>query len=91
LSPEDSLPELAAYARAFGAVGLTVRRTAELADAFQVAASADRLTVIDVKTDPAVSPRFVEPEAWPQADRDGLERFQSTRSRSASNCRPMTE
>jgi len=40
-----------------------VRRTAELADAFRAAASANRVTVIDVKTDPGVFPRFVETEA----------------------------
>jgi acetolactate synthase-1/2/3 large subunit len=52
--------DFAAYARAFGAVGLTVRRTAELADAFRAALAADRVTVIDVKTDPDIFPRFVE-------------------------------
>jgi acetolactate synthase-1/2/3 large subunit len=54
--------DFAAYARAFGAIGLTVRRTGELADALQAARAAKRVAVIDVKTDPAIYPRFVEPE-----------------------------
>jgi acetolactate synthase-1/2/3 large subunit len=53
--------DFAAYARAFGAIGVTVRRTEELAEAFRTARDADRVTVIDVKTDPGIFPRFVEP------------------------------
>jgi acetolactate synthase-1/2/3 large subunit len=52
--------DFAAYARAFGALGLTVRKAGELADAFRSALAADRVAVIDVKTDPQIFPKFVE-------------------------------
>lgn len=47
--------DYAAYARAFGATGLTVRNTAELDAAFQTAAAGKGVTVVDVKTDPAIA------------------------------------
>lgn len=43
--------DFAAYARAFGAQGITVRHTAELAEAFRIAKQSTMVTVIDVKTD----------------------------------------
>jgi acetolactate synthase-1/2/3 large subunit len=52
--------DFAAYARAFGGLGLTVRRTGELKDAFAAALAADHTAVIDIKTDPEIYPRFVE-------------------------------
>jgi acetolactate synthase-1/2/3 large subunit len=52
--------DFAAYARAFGALGLTVRKTTELTDAFRAALAADRVTVIDIKTDPKIFQGFVE-------------------------------
>jgi acetolactate synthase-1/2/3 large subunit len=51
--------DFAAYARAFGAQGLTVRRAAELPGAFRAALASPRVTVIDVKTDPAIFQPFV--------------------------------
>jgi acetolactate synthase-1/2/3 large subunit len=47
--------DFAAYARAFGAQGITVRHSSELADAFRTARRSSVVTVIDVKTDRAVS------------------------------------
>ncbi|MCC6198574.1 MAG: thiamine pyrophosphate-binding protein, partial [Burkholderiales bacterium] len=45
-------PDFAAYARAFGAHGETVERTAEFAPAFERAAAAGRAALIHVKIDP---------------------------------------
>ncbi|WP_460946556.1 thiamine pyrophosphate-binding protein [Okibacterium endophyticum] len=51
--------DFAAYARAFGARGITVTKTAELCDAFTEARNSDIPTIIDVKTDPDIfSPRL---------------------------------
>jgi acetolactate synthase-1/2/3 large subunit len=47
--------DFAAYARAFGAQGITVRRSSELAEAFRAARNSNTVTVIDVKTDRAIS------------------------------------
>lgn len=46
--------DFAQYASAFGARGITVRRTSELRDAFIEALANRTVTVIDVKTDPSV-------------------------------------
>ena len=54
--------DFAAYACAFGAAGFTVRKTTELAPAFHAALAAQRVAVIDVKTDPQIFPTFVEAE-----------------------------
>lgn len=43
-------PDFAAYARAFGAVGMTVERTEDFAPAFEQARAARRPVVIHVKT-----------------------------------------
>jgi acetolactate synthase I/II/III large subunit len=43
--------DFAAYARAFGAQGITVRHSTELDDAFQSALQSPTVTIIDVKTD----------------------------------------
>jgi acetolactate synthase-1/2/3 large subunit len=51
-------PDFAAYARAFGAHGETVVRTADFADAFRRAEAAGKPALIEVKIDPeAISPR----------------------------------
>jgi len=47
--------DFASYARAFGAQGITVRETSQLAEAFRAARDSSVVTVIDVKTDPAIS------------------------------------
>jgi acetolactate synthase-1/2/3 large subunit len=49
--------DFAAYARAFGANGITVRKTTELDSAFRDARASATVTVIDVKTDRAVGYR----------------------------------
>jgi acetolactate synthase-1/2/3 large subunit len=54
--------DFAAYARAFGALGATVRRPSELPEALRLAAGSSKTTVIDVKTDPAIFPPFVNSE-----------------------------
>jgi len=46
--------DFAAYARAFGAQGITVRHASELAAAFRAARDAQAPTLIDVKTDRAL-------------------------------------
>jgi acetolactate synthase I/II/III large subunit len=45
-------PDFAAYARAFGARGLTVERTAEFAPAFDEALACPGPALIEVRTDP---------------------------------------
>lgn len=51
-------PDFAALARAYGAFGTTVTRTAEFADTFAQAQAADRPAVIHVRIDPeALTPR----------------------------------
>lgn len=45
-------PDFAAYARAFGAEGLTVRKTAEFATAFEVALKNNKPTLIEIMVDP---------------------------------------
>jgi acetolactate synthase I/II/III large subunit len=52
--------DFAAIARGFGADGIRVTRAAEIAPALQRAIASDRVTVVDVVTDP--EPRA--PEAW---------------------------
>lgn len=47
-------PDFAALARAYGAHGETVERTADFAPAFQRACDSGKLAVIEVKTDPDV-------------------------------------
>ena len=47
--------DFASYARAFGAQGITVRRSSELAEAFRTARKSNTVTLIDVKTDRAIS------------------------------------
>jgi acetolactate synthase-1/2/3 large subunit len=44
-------PDFAAYARAFGAEGVTIRATADFAPAFARALEANKPTVIELKTD----------------------------------------
>ena len=46
--------DFAAYARAFGAEGHTVRTQEELVPAFRAALASGQVTVIDVKTDPGI-------------------------------------
>ncbi len=45
-------PDFAAYAAAFGALGLSVDRTADFADAFAEAMTADRAALIELAIDP---------------------------------------
>jgi acetolactate synthase-1/2/3 large subunit len=47
--------DFASYARAFGAQGITVRHSSELAEAFRTARKSSTVTLIDVKTDRAIS------------------------------------
>jgi acetolactate synthase-1/2/3 large subunit len=44
-------PDFAAYARSFGAEGVTIRATADFAPAFERALAANKPTVIELKTD----------------------------------------
>ena len=53
--------DFAAYARAFGAHGITVRHASELADAFRTARASPVVTVIDVKTDRAIPTSSLQP------------------------------
>jgi len=51
-------PDFAAYARAFGAHGETVEKTAEFAPAFERALSAGRAALLELRVDPeAITPR----------------------------------
>jgi acetolactate synthase-1/2/3 large subunit len=51
-------PDFAAYARSFGAEGITIEATKDFAPAFRRALGADRPVVIELKLDPeAISPR----------------------------------
>jgi Thiamine pyrophosphate-requiring enzymes [acetolactate synthase, pyruvate dehydrogenase (cytochrome), glyoxylate carboligase, phosphonopyruvate decarboxylase] len=51
-------PDFAAYARAFGAYGATVTKTAQFADALEAALGAGTSALIELRTDPeAINPR----------------------------------
>ena len=51
-------PDFAAYARAFGAHGEVVERTADFPEAFEQALGAGRPALLELRVDPeAVSPR----------------------------------
>ncbi|MBM3598673.1 MAG: thiamine pyrophosphate-binding protein [Alphaproteobacteria bacterium] len=61
-------PDFAAYARAFGAQGEIVERTADFAPAFARALAADRPALIELRIDPeAISPRTTLSEIREQA------------------------
>jgi acetolactate synthase-1/2/3 large subunit len=57
--------DFAAYARAFGAQGLTVRHTSELRGALRAAKASAVVTVIDVKTDRAIPSASLKPMVRP--------------------------
>ena len=65
-----SNPDFAAYARAFGAFGAVVERTAEFAPAFEAALAADRPALLELRIDPdAISPRTTLSALRSQAQR----------------------
>jgi acetolactate synthase-1/2/3 large subunit len=65
-----SNPDFAAYARAFGAFGAVVERTAEFAPAFEAALAAGSPALLELRIDPdAISPRMTLSALRSQAQR----------------------
>ncbi|MBA2475023.1 MAG: thiamine pyrophosphate-binding protein [Actinobacteria bacterium] len=63
-------PDFAAYAKAFGAHGAVVERTADFADAFERALEAGRPALLELRVDPeAITPRATLTQIREQAER----------------------